>query len=91
MRYRVSLILRRAEGALLRVLGLAERRGFTIEAVQCSPVPHQNLWQIAFTVSSERLADPLKRQLEKLYDCVSVDILLQQACSEEQVSQEMLT
>ena len=28
MRYQLDLILRRAEGALVRVLGTAERRGF---------------------------------------------------------------
>ena len=38
MHYRLDLVLHPAEGALLRVIGMAERRGFAPRAISSAPV-----------------------------------------------------
>ena len=38
MQYRLDLVLHPAEGALLRVIGMAERRGFAPRAISGAPV-----------------------------------------------------
>lgn len=76
MHYRLDLVLRAAEGALLRVLGLTERRGFAtiaIEGAQRPDAGHAH-WHVALTVHGERTPDSLKHQIEKLHDCLSVEI-----------------
>lgn len=74
MHYRLDLVLRNAEGALLRVIGLTERRGYAAIAIDGAQHPEQGEWRLALTVHAERAPDSLKRQIEKLYDCVSVEI-----------------
>ena len=37
MRYRLDLVLKPAEGALTRVIGMAERRGFTPHSINGEP------------------------------------------------------
>ena len=44
MRYRLDLTLRHAEGALARVLGTAERRGFRPVAVEGETRPDGDRW-----------------------------------------------
>ena len=73
MRYRLDLVLRPAEGALLRVIGMAERRGFSPRAIHGAPdADDQGRWHLQLEVESPRSADTLCRQLEKVYDCESV-------------------
>jgi acetolactate synthase II small subunit len=74
MRYRLELLLRPAEGALLRVLGTAERRGFTPLALEGARRPGDDAWKLSLTVDGERPIDSLCRQMEKLYDCLEVEI-----------------
>ena len=74
MRYRLELMLRPAEGALLRVLGTAERRGFTPVAIEGVTEADDGRWRLAMTVASSRSPEMLARQLEKLYDCLSVEV-----------------
>jgi acetolactate synthase II small subunit len=83
MRYRIDLTLRHAEGALARVLGTAERRGFRPLAVEGGIVPESSRpdgdrWHLQMTVEGERPADNLHEQLVKLYDCLDVQV---QPCS----------
>jgi len=83
MRYRLDLTLRHAEGALARVLGTAERRGFRPLAVEGGIVPESSRpdgdrWHLQMTVEGERPADNLHEQLAKLYDCLDVQV---QPCS----------
>jgi len=75
MQYRLDLVLNVAEGTLLRVLGLVERRGFVVQSVQAqrNEGPARS-WQVQLVVSSTRSAETLQRQLEKNYDCQSVQI-----------------
>jgi len=81
MQYRLDLVLNVAEGALLRVLGLVERRGFVVQFVQAQRTEEPaNCWQVQLVVSSTRSAETLQRQLEKNYDCQSIQM---QALDEE--------
>jgi len=72
--YRLELVLRPAEGALLRVLGLATRRGYETLAIEGASATEDGCWRLSLTVASTRSPEQLARQLEKLYDCLSVEI-----------------
>ena len=74
MRYRLDLVLRPAEGALLRVLGTAKRRGFTPLSIEGALPPEGGDWRLRLTVHGQRPPEPLQRQIEQLHDCLSVEI-----------------
>jgi len=78
MRYRLDLTLRQSEGALTRVLGTAERRGFRPLAVEGEARADGDRWHLQMTVEGERPAEGLHQQLSKLYDCLDVQV---QPCS----------
>ena len=73
MRYQLDLTLRQAEGALSRVLGAAERRGFRPLAVDGEAQADGDRWYLRLTVEGERDEANLQHQLEKLYDCLAVE------------------
>ena len=75
MQYRLDLVLVPAEGALLRVIGMVERRGFTPRAVTGGQdADDGGRWHLRLVVDGDRPAETLRRQLDKVYDCVSVQI-----------------
>ena len=74
MRYQLDLTLRQAEGALARVLGTAERRGFQPVSVDGEAQPDGDRWHLRMTVEGEREPDNLRAQLAKLYDCLAVEV-----------------
>lgn len=74
MRYRLDLTLRQAEGALARVLGTAERRGFRPLSVDGEAQPDGDRWHLSMTVEGERAGDGLQQQLAKLHDCIAVEV-----------------
>ncbi|MFT4178852.1 MAG: ACT domain-containing protein [Thermomonas sp.] len=74
MRYQLDLTLRRAEGALVRVLGATERRGFTPLSVDGQAQPDADQWRLRMTVEGARADSSLQQQLAKLYDCLSVEV-----------------
>ena len=74
MRYQLELTLRRAEGALTRVLGTAERRGFAPLSVDGHAHADGERWQLRLTVEGEREAEGRQHQLAKLYDCLAVEV-----------------
>ena len=74
MRYQLDLILRQAEGALTRVLGTTERRGFRPLAVEGEAQHEGDRWHLQMTVEGDRTADNLHEQLSKLYDCLDVQV-----------------
>ena len=74
MRYQLDLTLRQAEGALSRVLGAAERRGFRPLAVDGEAQADGDRWYLRLTVEGERDQANLQHQLEKLYDCLAVEV-----------------
>lgn len=73
-RYQLDLTLRRAEGALARVIGTAERRGFKPVSVDGETQADGDRWHLRLSVEGERPAETLQAQLEKLYDCLAVEV-----------------
>jgi acetolactate synthase II small subunit len=68
----LAIRLARAEGALVRLLGLVERRGWS--AIQVSAAPVDAEWMLVrLTLTSDRPLQPLVRQLHKLYDVHTVE------------------
>ena len=74
MRYQLDLTLRRAEGALARVLGTTERRGFQPLSVDGETQADGDRWHLRMTVEGAREPEGLQQQLAKLYDCLAVDV-----------------
>lgn len=74
MRYQLELTLRRAEGALVRVLGTTERRGFQPVSVDGDTQDDGDRWQLRMTVEGSREPERLQQQLAKLYDCLAVSV-----------------
>ncbi|MGH7026953.1 ACT domain-containing protein [Brevundimonas sp.] len=73
-RYRLDLTLRRAEGALTRVLGAAERRGFRPLSIDGDTHAYGDRWRLRMAVEGDRPAAVLQTQLTKLYDCLAVEV-----------------
>jgi len=71
-RYALVVRLRRTEGALLRLIGLVQRRGFEIVDIATAPAD-TGVWRVRLDLESARDKGPLVRQIEKLYDVVAVD------------------
>jgi acetolactate synthase regulatory subunit len=67
MKQRIECEIDRAEGSLIRVLGVIERRGYGIEALSVS-LSGRDAYRLAFTVESARDTSVLLRQLERLFD-----------------------
>ena len=74
MRYRLDLVLKPAEGALTRVIGMAERRGFTPHSINGQNAVEDGGWRVQLFVDGHRPAETLRLQMLKVYDCVSVEI-----------------
>lgn len=72
MRHQLRIQLKTAEGAVLRALGLVERRGFRLEAVHAAEAQGDGQ-TLTITVSGDRPADLLRRQLERLHDVLWVE------------------
>ena len=74
MRYRLDLVLKPVEGALVRVIGMTERRGFAPHSIAGGPDGTDGRWRRQLVVDGGRPAETLKRQLQKVYDCESVEV-----------------
>ena len=72
-RYQLDLTLRHAEGALARVLGTVERRGFRPVGVDGETQADGDRWHLRLAVEGERPAELLTTQLAKLHDCLAVE------------------
>jgi acetolactate synthase II small subunit len=65
----LGLVLSRSEGALLRLLGTVQRRGFEIAGLS-TQARDADTWIVLMQLSSARDVQVLKRHVEKLYDVV---------------------
>jgi acetolactate synthase II small subunit len=74
MRYQLDVTLRPAEGALTRVLGATERRGFRPISLDGQAQPDDGQWRLRMTVEGERSETSLQQQLAKMHDCLSVSV-----------------
>jgi len=72
MSVRLEIQLASRPGALLRLLGLAERRGYTPFRVHAAPFG-PTTQMVHLTVSKERPVDQLIQQMRKLYDVRHVE------------------
>lgn len=72
MSTRLNLRLRPAEGAVLRVLGSIERRGFTLREIEGRQA--SGAIELSVTVAGERPAEVLVRQLQRLYDVLLAEL-----------------
>ena len=73
MEHTLKIQLSASEGAVLRTLGLIERRGFSLGECSISEADDSGRG-MEVTVSSTRPGDLLKRQLERLHDVRSVEL-----------------
>jgi len=73
MEHSLDIQLSASEGAVIRALGLIERRGFSLGKCAISEAGEGGR-SMQVTVSSSRPGDLLKRQLERLHDVRSVDL-----------------
>ena len=73
MQFRLDLQLSAAEGALIRVLGMIERRGFTASSLQAERVA-DGTWQVGMLIDGHRPGPTLAQQLGKVYDCLQVSV-----------------
>ena len=83
MLYRLDLVLKPVEGALVRVLGMTERRGFAPRAISGGCEGGDGRWRLQLVVDGSRPAETLRRQLLKVYDCESVQIVPLEGASRE--------
>ena len=73
----LELALDRAEGALLRVLGTIERRGWNVLSVNAASTAHA--YTVSVTLDGARDAETLCRQLQRLVDVREVRLLSESA------------
>lgn len=74
MTHRISIHLRRVDGALVRLLGLAERRGYPPVELSAEPAG-QKVHHVCMTVAADHGIDPLIHQLNKLYDVQHIEVI----------------
>jgi acetolactate synthase II small subunit len=74
MNHTLRIQLSSIEGAIIRALGLMERRGYRICKCTISD-SDGNSRKMEVTVTSTRSGDLLQRQLERLHDVYHVELL----------------
>jgi acetolactate synthase regulatory subunit len=73
MKHQMRIELNTAEGAMLRTVGLVERRGFQVRSCTLhDAVDDHRVLEVS--VESDRSVEVLKRQLERLHDVRSVEL-----------------
>lgn len=70
MSRRLQISLAATEGALIRVLGTVERRGYSLSSLHVEK--NESGMQISMQIESDRDASVLCRQLDRLFDVQSV-------------------
>lgn len=73
MKYTLQIQLSSGYGAVIRALGLVERRGYSLNTCTVSETDGDSR-VMDITVSSTRSGDLLKRQLERLHDVFNVEL-----------------
>jgi acetolactate synthase II small subunit len=73
-RSELQLVVRRAEGVLVRLLGATVRRGFEPVEVTSRPGERAGTFDVRMTVESGRTVEGLARHLANLYDVEHVEV-----------------
>lgn len=76
MSHTIRIRIKRAEGSLIRVLGLIFRRGFEVAQLTAGRTEDGRWIDVTAVVESDRPADVLCRQIEKLFDVVHVQLVV---------------
>jgi len=72
----IELSLERAEGAIIRAIGLIERRGFAVTSINTTAQDNADTLALRVEVASRgRPFDVLVRQIEKLFDVRSARLV----------------
>lgn len=74
MNHALNLKLAHVEGALLRVLGVTERRGWSTTSLRAEATAEQETLALSLTVLGDRPVELLVRQLAKLHDVHAVEV-----------------
>ncbi|HPW33135.1 MAG TPA: ACT domain-containing protein [Arenimonas sp.] len=72
MSRRLEITMAANEGALIRVLGTVERRGYSLSTLHVEKT--DNNMQVSMQIESDRDANILCRQLDRLFDVQSVNL-----------------
>ncbi len=73
MNHTLNITLSGCAGAVLRTLGLIERRGFSLDRCTVGEIENSRR-AMEVSVSSTRPGELLKRQLERLHDVYHVEL-----------------
>jgi len=74
MTSQLNLVIDDRPGSLIRVLGLAERRGCNLISVRAIPAGKDIIF-LNLSVRTQRSIDLLQRQIQKLIDVHSVEVM----------------
>lgn len=76
MNHTIRLTIQWVEGALVRALGLIERRGFAVTSIKAAADPAAQQMELTIELRSPgRSVDVLARQIEKLFDVRAVTLV----------------
>ncbi len=76
MNHTMKLTIQRVEGALIRALGLIERRGFAVTSINAETHPSAQQMELVIELRSPgRSVETLARQVEKLFDVRAVTLV----------------
>ena len=76
MNHTMKLTIQRVEGAIVRTLGLIERRGFAVTSIDASADDSDQQMELTIEVHSpQRSPEALARQVAKLFDVRSVHLV----------------
>ena len=78
MNHTMTLRIDRAEGAIVRTLGLIERRGFTVTGITTATGDNEHQMEMTLELfSPDRAIEVLARQVARLFDVTSVSFSAQ--------------
>ena len=78
MNHTLNLTIEKVDGAIIRTLGLIERRGFSVTSIDAREDETAHEMEMTIGLSgSDRPVDTLARQIAKLFDVRSVNLVTQ--------------
>jgi acetolactate synthase-1/3 small subunit len=70
----VELVVKNHPGAMSHITGLFARRAFNLEGILCGSIGDGTKSKIYLLVRNDNLKEQIVKQLEKLYDVLSVTL-----------------
>lgn len=72
MKFTLEIRMANSEGALERILGRLRQRAFSLCSISADRSADQSIMEARITVESSRPIDNVIRQLDKLFDVISI-------------------